>query len=224
MISLAAAAVFFVGIHLFIAGTRLRDSLVSSIGEIPYLGVFSLLSFAGIWWLSSARSSAGMISLWGSPDAFAPVAYVLMLVAFVMVVVGLTTKSPTAMGGEAELDSEEPVRGILRITRHPFLWGVALWALTHVIANGDLASLIFFGALGGLALAGPASIDAKRARKHGERWERFAAASSNLPFAAIASGRNRLVLGELGLPQTAAALVAYGLVLYFHGSIFGEVP
>lgn len=224
MLSLSAAALFFVGIHLLIAGTKLRDRLVAALGEGAYMGLFSLLSAGGITWLCMAYADAGMRPLWGRPAAFVPVSWLLMAVAFVAVVLGLTTKSPTAAGGEAVLDSDEPVRGILRITRHPFLWGVALWAVTHVIANGDVASLVFFGAFAVLALAGPPSIDAKRARKHGERWQRFAAASSNLPFAAIAAGRNRLVPGELGLWRIALALAAYALVLSYHSAIFGGAP
>jgi len=224
MTSLIAAAVFFVGIHLFIAGTRVRDRLVSTLGEGPYLGVFSLLSLVGIVWLSAAWAGADMVPLWGRPAAFVPVSWGLTAVAFLFVVVGLTPPSPTAMGGESALDAEDSVRGILRITRHPFLWGVALWAVTHVIANGDAASLVFFGALAALGLAGPPSIDAKRARTHGERRERFAARSSSLPFAAIASGRNRLVLGELGAWRIALALVVWAAVLYFHGAIFGGAP
>ena len=224
MISLGAAALFFVGIHLFIAGTSLRDRLVSGIGEGPYMGLFSLMSLAGITWLCMAYASVDYVPLWGLPQALLPVSWVLVAVAFVLVVVGLLTKSPTAAGGESALDDAEPAQGILRITRHPFLIGVALWAITHLLVNGDLASLIFFGALTVLSLAGPASIDAKRARKHGERWQRFAAASSVVPFAAIAGGRNRLALGEIAWWKPVVALAAYAVVLRYHTVIFGGAP
>src|ERR1700738_5279716 len=55
-------------------------------------------------------------------------------------------------------------RGIVRVTRHPFLTGVGLWALVHLIGNGDVASLFFFATWAIVALAGTASIDAKRRR------------------------------------------------------------
>ncbi len=58
MISLLAAACFFVGIHLFISGTPLRDAIVARIGEQPYLGLFSLASLAGIVWLCMAYGNA----------------------------------------------------------------------------------------------------------------------------------------------------------------------
>jgi uncharacterized membrane protein len=61
-----------------------------------------------------------------------------------------------------------------------------------VLGNGDAASLLFFGAFLLTALAGMPSIDAKVAARDPEGWRHFAAATSILPFGAIASGRNRL--------------------------------
>jgi uncharacterized membrane protein len=121
-----------------------------------------------------------------------------------LVVIGLTTPSPTVTGGTGALDRDDAVRGILRVTRHPFLCGVALWAALHLILNGDAAALVLFGALLVLALIGPSSIDAKRQRAFGARWERFAAATSILPFAAIAAGRE-LRLGRSALANGAVA-------------------
>jgi len=96
-------------------------------------------------------------------------------------------------------------RGIVRITRHPFLWGVALWALVHLIVNGDLASFILFGSLLLLALGGTVAIDAKRRRKFAGGWAQFAQTTSSVPFAAILSGRNSMVsaLGEIGICAAA---------------------
>jgi uncharacterized membrane protein len=99
---------------------------------------------------------------------------------------------------------------MLRITRHPFLWGVAIWSAFHLLANGDEASAIFFGSFLVLSLAGTSSIDAKRKRKAPEDWNRFAAVTSNVPFAAILAGRNRLSIGEL---MTWRQLVAIAVFL-----------
>ena len=96
---------------------------------------------------------------------------------------------------------DDLARGIVRITRHPFLWGVALWALVHVVMNGTLAALVFFGSLLLLAVGGTASIDAKRRRRLGNAWQGFSAVTSNVPFAAVAAGRNQLgpALREIGV-------------------------
>lgn len=221
MISLVAGTAFFVGIHLFVAGTTLRDRITDRIGEKGYLGAFSLASLVGIVWMCSAYAGAPLIDLWGDRAVPRWIAELVMPVAFVLAVVGLTTPSPTAAGGEALLESGDAVRGILRITRHPFLVGVVLWAAVHLLANGDAASLVFFGGLLVMGAAGPASIDAKRARKLGAAWQGFASATSIVPFAAIAAGRNRFVASEIGLWRIAAGVVMWGVMWYAHDWLFG---
>jgi uncharacterized membrane protein len=115
----------------------------------------------------------------------------------------------------------EIAKGIVRITRHPFLWGVALWAIVHLIVNGDLASFILFGSLLALALGGTVSIDAKRRRVFPDQWAQFASATSIVPFAAIITGRNRLgpALPEIGLWRPLAAIVVYAVSFYLHGRL-----
>ena len=221
MTSLAAACAFFVGIHIVISGSPLRDRIVGRIGERPYLGLFSLLSLGGMVWLTWAYAHTQGAWLWSPPVALRWAAPPLVLVAFLFVVVGLTTPSPTATGGESRLDLEKPAQGILRVTRHPFLWGVALWAATHTALNGDTASLLLFGSLLLLALLGPLLIDAKRRRAYGPKWERFAAVTSNVPFAAIAAGRNRLHWREIGAWRLVAALAAWAAMLALHPWLFG---
>jgi uncharacterized membrane protein len=224
MISLVLACAFFVGIHVFISGTRLRDSLVAQIGEQGFRGLFSLLSLVGMVWMCWAYGHAPTIELWGKTNAFRPLALGLVLLAFLFVGIGLTTPSPTAVGGESQLDQAEPARGILRITRHPFLWGVALWAFTHLILNGDAASFVLFGAVLALALVGPASIDAKRQRAFAGKWGRFAAVTSNVPFAAIIEGRNVLRIDELGLWRVGVGLTLFVVLLFSHRWLFGVSP
>jgi len=221
--NLVAAAVFFVGIHFLVSGTRWRDRLVEALGEQVYRGLFSLASAVGIVWLAIAYGRAPYANLWGQLLMLKPLAAPLLLLAFLFIVIGLTTPSPTAAGMEGRLARDEPVRGMLRITRHPFLWGVALWALVHLVVNGDLASFVLFGSLLVLVLGGTVSIDAKRRRVFGEHWDRFARATSNVPFAAIAAGRNWFApaLREIGLWRPVLAVVVYGAVVLLHARLFG---
>jgi predicted DCC family thiol-disulfide oxidoreductase YuxK len=76
------------------------------------------------------------------------------------------------------LDRLEPARGVLRITRHPVMWGVGLWAAVHLVANGDLASLLFFGGFLLTALGGAWHLDRRLAATEGERWRCFVAVTS----------------------------------------------
>lgn len=224
MRGLILAAAFFLFIHFGIAGTRLRDLLVARIGEKVYRGLFSLLSVAGLAWLIVAYGRAPVETLWEAPRTLTHGAFGLVLFAFLLAVPGLLTPNPTAANQEQRLERPDVVQGIIRVTRHPFLWGTAIWAGAHLLANGDLASVVLFGSLLLLALAGTFSIDAKRRRSFGASWDAFERATSNLPFAAIASGNNRLVLGEIGAWRLLAALAAYAVVLAFHSTWFGVNP
>jgi len=222
--SLFAAALFFDGIHFLISGTALRGKIVGLVGERPFQGLFSLMSLIGIVWLSRAYGQAEYVELWGKLQALRPFALIVMLVAFFFVVLAFTSPNPTAVGGGALLTEKEPAKGVQRITRHPFLWGVALWSFTHLVLNGDLASLIFFGSFLILAVAGPFSIDQKRKKAFGDAWNRFAGVTSNVPFIAIIEGRNSLRVGELEWWPVVLALVVYGLFLYLHQTLFGVSP
>ena len=91
---------------------------------------------------------------------------------------------------------------MLRITRHPFLWGVAIWSAGHLLVNGDLAGIALFASLGVLAILGTISIDAKRKRALGAAWDGFAKQTSSIPFAAVAAGRQKVSLAALNA-QTA---------------------
>ncbi|MGH8456685.1 MAG: NnrU family protein [Stenotrophobium sp.] len=223
MLSLISAALLFVAIHLLVSGTTLRDHLVRMLGEKLYLALFASASVGLLAWLIIAFVHVRVIALtpWMGERWQAAV---LVFLAFELIVLGVSTKSPTAVGGEALLNSAEPARGILRITRHPALCGIALWAVTHMAFNPHADCLWFFGAFAVVALAGPYAIDAKRARKHGEAWQRFAMKTSVIPFAAILQGRNRLAIAELGWWKMLIAAVIYAGFLHAHAHMFGVAP
>jgi uncharacterized membrane protein len=152
-----------------------------------------------------------------------PFAIALMLPAFLLVVLGLTTPNPTSMAQEGLV--AQPPRGIVRVTRHPFLIGVGLWACVHLVGNGDVASLLLFGALAIVSFAGTVSIDAKRRRTLGAAaWDAFAGQTSIIPFAAILAGRNTLSGQQMGWWRPAAGVAAYALMLGGHAHIVGISP
>jgi uncharacterized membrane protein len=222
MVSLLLAALFFAGIHLGVSGTHLRDRAVAALGTKGYQFTFSLATVAGLVWMAFAYDHAPYIATWDMPEWWKPIAILVMLPAVLLAVIGLATPNPTAVAQEGSLS--RPPQGIVRITRHPFLIGVAIWALTHLVANGDIASLIFFGTSAVVALAGMPSIDAKRRRLGGAAWQSFAAATSIMPFGAILAGRNSFNFREIGAWRPAVALVVYALMLGGHSHIVGVSP
>lgn len=225
MISLIAAAAVFLVIHLLVSGTRLRDVIISRIGQGPYMGLFSLASLGGLVWLGFAyaqsRGEASNAAYWNINAATRHIQLLTQLIAMLLIVPGLTTPNPTSVQQEGALDRPDVIKGMLRITRHPFLWGVAIWAAGHLLVNGDRASLVLFGSMLVLALFGTTSIDAKRKRALGATWDAFAGQTSNVPFAAILAGRQKLQLGEIGIWRIALGVAVWAILMLAHPFLFG---
>jgi uncharacterized membrane protein len=225
MLILAAGAWLF--LHFGISGSRLRDVLTSRLGEGAYLGLYSLASAAGIAWLAIAYNGAsaeGPELLWDLGPGVQHLGLIVVAFAFVIGLPGVMMPSPTGVGQGAVAGDPSSARGVLRITRHPFLWSVALWAAFHLAANGDAASAVFFGTWLILAVGGTFSIDAKRARALGSAWDGFSRVTSNIPFAAILSGRQRLVVSELLTWRQGVALGLFAGAALVHHWLFGVSP
>ena len=217
MVQLILAAILFLGTHIGISSSSLRNRLTALLGERGYLVFYSLVAVVCITWLITLYNGLPRFDyLWMPSPQTHMVARVLMPFSLILAVGAFLVKNPTAVGAEALLSGAGPAeasgaelaKGVLRITRHPFQWGVVLWSVAHVLANGDTHSVVFFATFGLLAGMGSVALDRKRAAASSSAWESFARATSNLPFLAILQRRNRLQAGELWLP------VLLGLILY----------
>ncbi len=147
-----------------------------------------------------------------------------MLTAFWLFAAALIRKPPILLTAETVLREQGAIFGVLRITRHPFLWSLVLWSAIHMLNNADPAGLSLFGYFLLLALFGTWPIDKRRARLiGGERWQQVLAETSNLPFAAIISGRQKILPGirEMGWLVPFVAIAAWAFVLTFHENFFG---
>ncbi len=218
MSMLFGGAVFFVFIHLVVAGSRLRSMLVAAIGEGGFRLSFSLASILGLGWLIRGFNVAPSVVLWEPPLTRWP-AFAALLPAFIFAVSGLLRRSPTGIGFEQHF---EQTRGVFSVTRHPFLWAVALWALVHIVYAGDVAGVTFFGSFMLVAVVGTFSIDAKRSRAYGAGWETYATVTSNVPFGAMLEHRNRFAWRDLISWRALLAIAIYLLVLRYHGELFGS--
>lgn len=221
MNDLLVAALFFVGTHIGISATPLRGELIERVGLGPYRALYSLVSIVAIVWLIVAYAAAPFEPLWQAGAGARYLALVAMLPAILLVVTALMQANPTAIGQEVDPDAPEPARGMLRVTRHPMMWGIAIWAVAHILANPDLASLVFFGALLVLALGGAAALDHRLTRANRPGWGVFVQRTSFVPFAAIVEGRQQLVLTEIGWSRLLVAILAYAVLLAAHPWLFG---
>ncbi len=227
MFQLVLASLFFLGLHFGVAATSLRDRLIEKLGEKGYRILFASLALLGLIWLVYAwrqASYSSYIPLWGQPVLFKYLAVLLMPVAFLFVIAGITTPNPARLGQEEMIAGDFQPTGILRVSRHPMLWGIALWALLHLLANGDLAAVIFFGTFLVLAIKGSYDLDRKRLKQYGEKWQRYQEVTSLIPFQAILQGKQTLIWQELGWWRIALALVLYGGLLHAHAKLFGVAP
>ncbi|HEY0181656.1 MAG TPA: NnrU family protein [Rhodopila sp.] len=218
---LIVAALVWIAIHLGLAGSSLRDRVAGYIGEVRFRGLFSVLSILALLFLIQAWNAAPSNLWWFAPDWLRWVLVFAMLPAFILFVASVRGGNPTMIGSE---NAVQPPRGMIRITRHPMLWSFAIWAAVHIIGNGDSAAIVFFGSFLVTALAGMPSIDGKLARRDPDTWQALSATTSILPFAAVAQGRNRLVLNEIGWRIPAIAIVAWALILVAHPWLFGGMP
>jgi uncharacterized membrane protein/mono/diheme cytochrome c family protein len=221
---LALFVLLFVAGHLILSSTPVRTQLVAKLGERAFLGTYSLVVTGALIGLIWAFGQAPYNELWPSLVWTRYVPLVVMPLALFLFVAGVTTRSPTQIGQTDALAQREPAVGILRITRHPQLWGYVLFGLSHLPPNGDAAALLFFGAFAALSVLGMVHIEHRRQGALGQAWAEFEARTSILPFGAIIEGRNRLVLRELGWWRLALTLVLYAALLVGHGWLFGASP
>ena len=147
--ALFAATLVFVGGHFLLSSELLRPRLVSILGEAAFRGLYAVAMLAAFVAMVICYDAAPRAPVWSPPPVLNVVPLVVMPIALILAVCGLTTPSPTMVAGDRVLD-ERPgshAVGILTITRHPFLWGTALWALSHLLVRGDAASIILMGGI-----------------------------------------------------------------------------
>ncbi len=219
---LAASSAFFL-LHL-VPGAPLRGRLIALAGEGPYTGVFSLLSVAALWWLVrafEATPSGGVF--WIVPTWWLWLQAALILFALILIVGGLLTANPSAPGGGKLLGRQDMAQGIFAITRHPVMWGIAIWAAAHAVSEATLRGFAFFGAFAATALIG-SWLQRRRKKAEIPGWAAFEAKTSFVPFAAIVEGRAKSSLNAIGWSRIAIAAVVWALILHFHAELFGVPP
>ncbi len=180
---LLTACVFFVGSH-FLMSHPLRRPLVGRLGEKGFLGLYSLVSLIGFGWMMWEFSRAPMGAMyWAPTDLIWIVASILTLLAAILFS-GSFSGNPALPdpGGDSirTLAAKVPT-GVFRVTRHPMMWGFALWGLSHMLVAPRMDSFLFNGSLVFLALAGSYGQDRKKQATMGNAWTKWERQTSYLP-------------------------------------------
>lgn len=180
MTLLILGLIVFFAIHLVPTAPALEARAVDRVGANGWRGLFSLIATAGLFLIVAGMARAPYIVLWPASPLARGLALIAVPVAFVLL-------------AAAYLPSN-----VKRVTPHPMLWAVTLWACAHLLANGDVAGVLLFGSFLVYALI--------------DRW------SSNRRGAAVARGRQPLWADALAL---VAGLIGAVLVAHYHASLFG---
>jgi uncharacterized membrane protein len=181
MLALAAAA--FVGTH-FLLSHPLRSPMVARLGERGFAGVYSLVAIVTFVWMVRTYGPASAEApqpLWDAGRVGFGAATILMWLGSVLFMGSLRRNPAFPSPGKPVTEIGE-ARGVFEITRHPMMWGFALWAVTHAIVNPTVASLVLCAAIAILALAGAAAQDAKKLNLLGAVWEDWRSRTSFIPY------------------------------------------
>ncbi|MGQ7793327.1 NnrU family protein [Faunimonas sp. B44] len=220
----AAIAVFLLA-HVIPAATGLRGRLIAALGRPLYIGLYAVLSLVLLGWVILAAARAPYIELWPPSPATAAVPLIVMPFASALFGAALAEPNPLSVGFRGAPDAAR-IGGVLAITRHPLLWAFLLWAASHLVANGDLVSVLLFGAFAIFAWRGMAVADRRARQKLGEAaWSQAARRTSALPFAALLAGRAPPLYTTRSAVGAALGLVAYALLVADgHLRLFGADP
>lgn len=211
----AAFLVFFLS-HSLPVRPPLKPWLQARLGRVGFTLGYSILSLAVLAWLISAASRAPFVPLWQWSPWQNHVTLALMLPVCLLLATALARPNPFSFGGagNARFDPARP--GIVRLTRHPLLVALALWAGAHLLPNGDLAHALLFATFAAFAALGGRIIDRRKRRDMGTDWDRLIAATRAAPprpASWLATGM-RAVLG----------LLLYASLIWLHPHLFGVSP
>ena len=211
MTELVLALLVFVASHAIPALRPVRGAVVARIGETAYLIVYSCISLGAIWWLAHAYADAPYMELWPFFVEARWVPVLVMPVSCVLLVAAVSSPNPLSVQfNRQSFDASRP--GIVSVTRHPLIWAFILWAGAHLVPNGDVASVVLFGVLLVLSVAGLFSLDVKaRAALGTDEWS-------------LLSRRQAIDWAGIGLRRILAGLALYVALLFGHEAVIGISP
>jgi len=199
---IVALWIAFTATHLGLASARVEPKLRAKLGDVGFLGLYSVVALALFVPLVSIYFGNRHAGPWLWVVTVGPVLrallYLGMTLGLVLAIGSFLRPSPASLVPNAPAE----VRGIYRVTRHPLVLGLALiWAL-HLIPNASTADVAFFGGFVLFSLAGAWHQDARKLAAGDERFRAFHGATPFLPF-----GR-----GVGGLADLPPLVVALGVV------------
>lgn len=222
MESLIAASVAFVGLH-FLLSHPFRAMLVRAMGERIFLGVYSLAVLAPfVWMILAYRAVPPQPLLWNVGDGMWLGATIAMLIGSVLFA-GSYFGNPALPDPSGAPKKVKPPRGVFVITRHPMMWGFAIWGLVHILVFPTQANIVLSGAIVVLALVGAALQDGKKAKLEPDFWPRWQSQTSYIPFAATLQGRAQWAAAWPGSVPTLIGIALWLVATKLHVTLGGAM-
>ena len=202
---LLLSSIAFVGLH-FLMSHPLRAPLVAKLGERAFQGVYSIQSL-----LTFGLAIYFYRAIGREPPIWVAVGWVWTVASLFMwlgsiLFVGSFLRNPALPG--ARLERGAKPSGVFAITRHPMMWGFAIWAAVHLAVIGTPKALVFDGTILFLAIAGSMGQDSKKAKLMGERFHEWSAQTAFVPF-----GRG---VAWPGLTAFAGGTLLFLVATFFH--------
>lgn len=179
IITLIAANAAFVGTH-FLMSHPLRAPMVGALGPVLFQIVYSIVSLATFAWVYFAFTAAPAADLPGSGAIGWAVATFLTLPALILFA-GSMAGNPALPTPQADAQARAEPKGVFLVTRHPMMWGFALWALSHIILFWSIRTTVTALAMGFLALVGAKMQDRKKEALMGDAWQGWESRTSYWP-------------------------------------------
>lgn len=172
------SAILFVASHLLLSHP-LREPLVRRVGEGPFRGIYSVIAillFGAMIYFYGRIGDEEM--LWDAGEAGWIAGALLMWLGSILFV-GSFFGNPALPGSRGPSGGPE---GVFAITRHPMMWGFALWAIVHLAVIATAKAMVFDGTIILLALGGASLQDRKKAGLLGDAWHEWTAQTAFVPF------------------------------------------
>lgn len=212
------AFTIFFATHSVPVSPRVRPRLVALAGRRVFAIGYSLLSLAMLMWVISAAARAPRVGLWDWAPWQNLVPLGGMALAFLLAALAVGRPNPFSFGGgrDEQFDPENP--GLAGWVRHPLLAALGIWALSHVVPNGDLAHVVLFSIFAIFAFAGMGIVDRKKKREMGAgAWRtRLDAVRRKKRGLGMSGGQAAL--------RISIAAVLYVSTLLGHPALFGVSP
>ncbi len=218
MNNLAFAAALFVGTH-FLLSHPLRAPLAGRIGERGFQIVYSVVAIATfVLMVRAYQALPAELPLWAVGEALWALASLIVLLASILFL-GSLIGNPALAAPGAQKAAAAPARGVFAITRHPMMWGFALWAIAHIMVVPTQGQIILCLALILLALGGSLGQDSKKAKLMGAAWQDWQSRTAFVPFSGQFSGRLRWADAMPRPHALFGGIVVWLVATWAHGAL-----